>query len=338
MKNKLFNILFLLVILSVQMYAQLYVSDVSKKGTTAAPFLSIPQGAKASAMGGAFVSVADDPSAMFWNPAGLTKVEGMGVMFDHTEWIADVRFNYIAASYSLGDLGNVGVSFTSSDIGEMGVTTIDEPEGTGEVFKASDVAVNLAYAIKLTDNFAIGISPKFISQSIWRMSATGFAMDLGVQYTTPFDGIILGMSISNFGSKMQLNGNSTLTLIQIGEDTKVPAYLQTEEWALPLNFRVGLAYQPIRTGQHKVTLALDAQHPNDNYESVNVGAEYMFNDFIAFRGGYNSLFLKESEQSFALGFGLKQALLDNVVVRVDYSYQKFGRLTNVQKFTLGINF
>ena len=335
---KLYLTILSLIFFTCIVFSQEFVADVSKKGTTAGTFLSIGQGARAIAMGSAFVAIADDPSAMYWNPSGIASLSGVNVLFDHTEWFAGIRFNYVGLTYSLGDYGNIGASFTSSDIGEMNVTTINEPEGTGEVFKVNDVAFSLAYALKLTDNFAIGINPKFISQSIWRMNATGIALDMGVQYVTPFDGAVLAMSISNFGSRMQLSGNSALTVIQIGTNDKVPAYLQTEEWALPLNFRVGIAYQPIKTQMHKLTLALDAMHPNDNYESINVGGEYLFNDFVAFRGGYNSLFLKDAEQSLTLGFGLKQLVLGNVAVKLDYAFEKFGRLTNIQKFTLGINF
>ncbi len=320
-----------------------FVADVSKRGTTAGSFLSISEGAKATAMGSAFVAIADDQSAFFWNPAGLAKIDGVGVLFDHTNWLAGVSYNYVAATYNLGGMGTVGFSFLSSDYGDMKVTTVDAPEGTGQIFSASDVAFSLGYAINLTDNFAIGFNPKIIYQSIWEANAIGFAMDLGVQYRTPFDGIMLGMSISNFGTKMQMQGNSTLVIYDPATSTsanngKIPANLSTDYWSLPLNFRVGLAYSPIATENNKFTVAVDALHPSDNYESVNVGGEYVFHDVLSIRGGYKSLFLQDSEESFALGFGVKQILLGNIAIRLDYAYQNFGRLNNIQKFTLGINF
>jgi hypothetical protein len=294
-------------------------------------------------MGSAFVGVANDASALYWNPSGLAKVNGVSVAFDYTNWLADIKYNFLAASYGLGDYGTLGVSFTGSDIGDMRVTTIDEPNGTGETFSAKDVAISLAYAINLTDNFAIGFNPKFVSQSIWRMNATAFALDLGVQYVTPFDGIILAMSISNFGTKMRLAGNSNLVLHDLdpqsgGNNDKIPAYIETGEWSLPLNFRVGLAYQAINMDQHKLMLAMDAAHPSDDYESINLGGEYVFSDFIAIRGGYKALFLQDSEESFSLGFGLTQLVIGNIGIRFDYAYQDFGRLTNIQKFTLGVTF
>jgi long-subunit fatty acid transport protein len=343
MKKKIILTSLLIIFVSSSIFAQQFISDVSKKGTTAAPFLSISQGARASGMGSAFVGIADDQSAIYWNPAGLAKLKGVGVLFDHTQWFADISYNFVAATYNLGDLGTIGLSVTASNIGEMKVTTIEEPNGTGETFSAADAAFSIAYALNLTDNFSIGFNPKFVYQTLWKMSASAFAIDLGIQYVTPFDGIILAMSVSNFGTKMQMLGNSNLVLHDLdpystGNNDKIPAYLETEQWALPLNFRVGVAYDPINTENQKLIIALDAAHPNDNYESINVGAEYNYNDFLFLRGGYKSLFLKDSEESFALGFGLKQLLLGNVAVKFDYAYQAFGRLSDIQKFTISITF
>lgn len=351
MKNKYSLILILIITFTASSFAQVFVSDVSKKGTTAAPFLSIAQGARATSMGSAFVGISDDPSAIYWNPSGLAKLSGTQVSFDHTTWLADVEYNFVSASYSVGDYGTLGFSFTSSNIGEMRVTTIEQPGGTGETFSATDVAVSIAYALNLTDNFAIGFAPKFINQSIWKMNASAIAMDLGVQYRTPFAGTILAMSISNFGSKMQLSGNSNLIQHDLdpengGNNAYIPAYLQTDQWSLPLTFRVGLAYTANFNENHFVNFAVDALHPSDNYESINVGAEYWLYDFIAVRGGLNSVFLDGAESSsdkydmgtFALGIGVKKQFVGNLGLKFDYAYQDFGRLTNIQKFTVGITF
>ncbi len=343
MKMRIIYIFIVNILFVNMLFSQQFVSDVSKRGTTAAPFLSIGQGARAMGMGSAFVGVSDDASAMYWNPAGITKIEGASVLIDHTEWLADTKYNFVAATYNLGAMGSIGFSLISSDIGEMNVTTIDEPEGTGETYTAQDLSVSLAYAIKLTDNFSIGITPKFVHQKIWRMSATSFAVDLGVQYVTPFDGIILAASMSNFGSKMKMEGNSSLVLYDPDDNTSgnngnIPAYLETEEWELPLLFRVGLSYQPIKTKMHTVTVAVDAAHPSDDFESVNIGGEYLFNELVSLRAGYKSLFLDAAEESFTLGFGLQQRLVGNIMLKVDYAYIDFGRFSDVQKFSLAINF
>lgn len=342
MKNVLITIL-LLILFNTNSIPQDFVSNVSKRGTSAATFLSIGQSARAIGMGSAFVGIQDDPSALYWNPAGIASIKGVKLLFDHTNWIADVGYNFFAGAYNIDGFGTVGLSFTVSDIGDMNVTTIEQPDGTGQKFSATDLAISLAYAVQLTEEFAIGFNPKFIYQSIWNMNASTVAMDLGIQYRTPFDGIILAMSISNFGPKMQLSGNTSLVLYDAdpnssGNNDKIPAYLETNSWALPLIFRVGLAYRPFNDGTNSLLLSVDALHPSDNYESVNLGAEYTFMNLLSFRGGYKSLFLDTAEETFSLGVGIKKQILGNVTFYVDYSYQDFGRLTNIQKFSFGMSF
>lgn len=317
--------------------------EISKRGTTAAPFLNISQGARATSMGSAFVAIADDPSTIYWNAAGLARLENNGVIFDHTQWIADVKYNFLAGALNLGDFGTLGVSFITSDMDEMNVTTVDAPGGTGETFSVSDVAFSIAWAVNLTDNFSIGFNPKIISQTIWKMSATAFAVDMGVLYNTPFQGITLGMSITNFGTKMEMQGQNSIILVDLDEENggnndKIPSNLQMDAWDLPLGFKVGVSYTPIISDVHKVIMAVEASHPNDNYESVNLGGEYTYDNMFSIRGGYKSLFLDDSEESFSIGAGFRQNLVGNINIRFDYSYTDFGRLVDVQKFSLGINF
>jgi len=342
MKSTRFLIVALL-LCTISAAAQEQAVNVSKRGTSAAPFLTIQQGARASAMGGAFVAIASDPSALFWNPAGIARLEGIQVMFDHTIWIADINYNFLGVSFDIGDIGSVGASVTASAIDEMNVTTVAEPNGTGQLFRVQDVAASVAIALSLTDNFSIGFNPKFISQSIWETNASAVAIDMGILYRTPFEGFTLGMAIQNFGPKMKMTGQSNLVLYDAnlestGNNGRIPANLETDEWALPLYFRVGVAYTPVLGEMHKLNLEVDAVVPSDNYQSVNVGAEYVFNDLFAIRAGYKSLFLEESEESFTLGAGIQHRFVGNLGIKVDYAYQDFGRLANAQKFTVGMTF
>lgn len=341
--KKIITIVFFISILIPSFVFAQFVSEVSKRGTTAAPFLNIAQGANATAMGGAFVATANDPSALYWNPAGIARLPQHSVMFDHTRWFADINYNFAAITLNLGGFGSLGASFTSSDAGDMNVTTVDEPNGTGETFSVKDAAFSIAWAYNLTDNFSIGFNPKVVYQSIWKMYGYAFAMDLGVLYNTPFEGITLGAAISNFGSKMNLDGTNAVVLYDddpstTGNNGRIPARLETESWDLPLSFRVGISYKPFISELHDLVIAVDAFHPNDNYESLNVGGEYTFNGIFSVRGGFKSLLLKESEESFTFGAGFKQYVLGNINIKFDYAYSDFGRLNNIQKFSVIINF
>jgi len=322
---------------------------VTKVGTTAAKFLSIPVGARAVGMGGAFVGVADDATAMYWNVAGIARMYQAEAVFAHASWVADIKFNYGGVVIPVGDLGSVGVNFTSMSMAEMERTTELQPEGTGTTFTASSFALGVAYARNLTDWFSIGANFKYIREGIYNSSASGIAIDIGTLFTTPFPGLNFGAGISNFGDKLTMTGSDLLVQKDIspvaGNNSNVNANLSTEAFDIPLILRIGFAYEPIADDNQRLIICLDAAHPNDNAEYVNVGGEYSFLDrIISLRVGYRSVLVdwklapSESEEKFTLGGGLRYMVAGSVGVKFDYAFEKFGRLENVHKFALGILF
>ncbi|NIV13319.1 MAG: PorV/PorQ family protein, partial [Aliifodinibius sp.] len=180
--------IFIIALLPIGLALGQFSGKVSNVGTTAAPFLEIGVGARALGMGGAFVSTANDASALYWNPAGLGRLQQLEVMFVHTEWIADITFDYVGAVLPLGRYGALGASITTLNMGEMQVRTILQPEGTGELFDAKDMALGISYGLNLTDRFSIGFNSKYIYQKIWKETAQGFAIDIGTLFTTGFNG------------------------------------------------------------------------------------------------------------------------------------------------------
>jgi hypothetical protein len=238
----------------------------------------------------------------------------------------------------ISTVGTLGLSFTFLNMGDFEQTTEYQPEGTGINFNANSFAIGLSYARQLTDNFMIGFTGKYIKENIYNSSAQGFAVDVGALFVTPFNGLRLGLSISNFGTKMQMSGDDMLVQVDIdptidGNNPNINANIQTDEFDLPLLFRFGLAMDVIDTESNRLTLAIDALHPNDNAESVNVGGEYTYDDLISFRGGYRALFLADSEEGFTVGGGL-QFDISGLGIQLDYAYEDFNRLGDIQKFTI----
>ncbi len=294
-------------------------------------------------MGGAFVALANDVSALYWNPSGIATLKEHGVYFSHSEWLADVNFDFAAVSLSLGSFGALGASITSVTMPDMEVTTVFEPEGTGQLFGASDIAIGISYARHLTDRFAIGFTGKFIQENIFNMTAKTAALDFGTVFRTGFNNMILGFSISNFGGNLKLSGIDTQVEFDVapdefGNNDRVFANLQTEDFQLPLSFRVGVAMDLFKTEKNRATVAVDAIGPSDNDQYVNVGGEYMFNDLIALRAGYKTLFLENSEEGLTLGAGLQYKLGGQSRFQFDYAYGDFGLLEDVQEFSLTIYF
>ena len=285
-----------------------FVHGQTKVGSTAAPFLNIGIGPRAIAMGGAFVATANDITSLYWNPAGASRSEFNSALFSHANWFADINYNWAGVMFNTG-VGTIGLSVTYLDYGELEVTTIRQPEGTGEMFNPKDLSMALTYAFNLTDRFSIGANVKYINQKIWNSTANALAMDLGVLFMSDIYGLRIGATISNFGTDMKMDGKDLYVQHDInnqiyGNNDQILAKLNTDSYPLPLTFRVGLAIDPIKTEDHRFTLGVDASHPNDNSESLNIGGEYVFMNMIALRGGYKSIFLDNTEEGLTLGFGL----------------------------------
>ena len=334
---------FLLVLTFFLAYRMMQAQQVTKVGTTAGTFLSIPVGARAVGMGGAFVGVANDATAMYWNVAGIANLTQSEAVLAHAEWLAGISFNYGGVVFPIEDQGTVGINFTSMTMGEMERTTEDFPEGTGEMFSAGSFAVGVSYARKLTDWFQIGGNFKYVEDYIWNETASTFALDLGTLFTTPFEGLKFGAGISNFGGKMQMQGDDLLVQKDIspinGNNPNINANLATDQFDLPLKLRIGFAYDVLSTDDQLLTLVADAVHPNDNSESMNLGAEYsVFHRIVSVRAGYSGIGMTDGEEQFTLGGGINYSINNHLGVKFDYGYMKFGRLDNIQQFSLAILF
>lgn len=318
--------------------------EVTKTGTTAAKFLSIGVGPRAIAMGGAFTSVADDATAMYWNPSGIALINKYQVVFTQSNWIADVKVNYIGVTIPGGSIGTFGVNITALTMDDMLVTTEQNPEGTGDKFSAGDYAFGLTYARMLYENFMIGINAKYVRQDISNSSASSFALDIGTLFTTPFWGINFSTSITNFGTKLQMSGSDLIVQHDpdptvAGNNDKLDAIYSTDQFELPLRLQIGFSKDLLFAEGQRLTLAVDAAHPNDNTEFVNVGGEVaLFEEMVFLRGGYKTLFMKDAEETFALGAGFNYTSLDFMDIAIDYSFQNFQHLGDVHTFGFFLTF
>lgn len=313
-----------------------------KTGTTAAEFLKIGVGSRAVGMGGAFTATSDDITALYWNPGGLANINSNQAFFNHVNWIADINYDYAALAVNAPGFGVLGTFVSILSTNDMPVRTIERPEGTGELFSYSTLAIGLSYARSLTEQFSIGFNVKYVNENLWHMSSTGFAMDIGTMYKIPvLNELRIAASVSNFGTKMKLAGRDILSVKQVGSGSSpnlINTDLELDSYDLPLLFRIGVAVDAYKSSSNKVTIGVDAIHPNDHTEYINTGIEYSWNDIVFLRGGYNSLFELDSEKGLTLGFGVHYRLVDLVKISLDYAYQNFGRLSNVQYFSVGIDF
>ncbi len=318
-----------------------FAEEVTNAGTSAAPFLEIGVGARAQAMGNAGTALPGDATSLYWNPAAAAGLEGiLNVTFDHTNWLANTTLDYVAAVFSLSGIGSIGLSVMSFEmVDEQPVRSILQPEGTGEFYSASDLALSATYAARLTPRFSAGISGKYVQEKLWHETAASYALDLGIVYDTNLPGLSLAASISNFGGDMKLDGRDLLRPHDDDPNNfsndKLNVRLATDEFSLPLHFRFGMGYV-IEASMHRLTLAADLLHPSDNSEAVNLGGEYTFFDTISFRGGVAALFEADRTGGSTFGVGLQHRVLGQLGVAADYTYANWGILNATHRVTVSI--
>ena len=295
-------------------------------------------------MGGASVAVAGDASSGYLNPGMLGELSQSQLYIMHSEYFADVNLEYVGFVYPAPGLGTFSVNVISLNMGEMLITTVDDPEGlSGAQFDAGSFALAFGYGRSLTDKFAIGGTFKYVQEKIWNSSATGLAIDLGTIFTTPFDGVRLGVSISNFGTKMKISGDDLLVQhdidpIHAGNNNSTNALLTTESFDLPLNLRFGVAYDAMKSENSRLTIEVDGMHPNNNSESVSIGGELaLLKESFFLRGGYQNLFLEDNEASYTAGVGLKYNA-GNMLLRFDYAYADFQHLQGIHQIGFSLGF
>ena len=248
-------------------------------GTSAANFLKIGVGGRAAGMGGAIVGNIEGPNSMFWNPAGIANASGVEFSINQNDWILDLKHSYFAVVFPGGRVGHFGFSVNYLDMGRMSRTTEFEPEGTGTTFTASDVAIGFTFAKHMSDRFNAGFQIKLVQESISFASASAIAIDAGSQYITRFSGLKIGMAITNFGTKMRLNGTDQKVDIDAYPDLDgnpdVIANLRTEDWPLPMAFRVGLSIKPVGPESMVKSTKLELTVNTDYYDSRDLNPFYL---------------------------------------------------------------
>jgi opacity protein-like surface antigen len=319
--NKLF--ILLIVLLNISTFA----GDVARKGTTGADQLLIPVGARGIATGGAFLSTLTGLESIYYNPAGLNLTQGSEAMFSYMSYIADINISYFAASANLGELGSLALSFKTLDFGDIPITTTEFPDGTGSTYSPSFLVGALTYSKVITDRISVGTNLKLISETIGDANASGFAIDVGVQYRFNQQ-LSIGASLKNIGTNMAYSGSSLQQRSGIpGSDPGSPGgnyEIVAEEFQIPGFFELSAAYNYQFNEQNNVLLGSTFTANNSFEDQFNLGLEYGFMRTFFVRGGYNMLVGGTSDESIfglTFGAGLNYSFTDGMGLAFDYAFR-----------------
>lgn len=300
--------------------------DVARKGTTGADQLLIPVGARSIATAGAFLSNTVGVESIYYNPAGLDVLGKSEAMFSYMSYLADINVSYIAVGAKIGDMGSFGFSFKTFDMGNIPVTTVEAPDGTGASYSPDFYTAALTYSKVITDRVTVGINTKLIHEGIMNATANGFAIDFGVQYRFPTN-LSLGVAVKNIGSNMSYSGQDLQARTDVpgsNPNSALGAYeAVTEEFQLPSYFELSAAYNFTINEQNNLLLGGSFRNNNAGEDKMAFGGEYSFMKTFFVRGGYDFL-LENSSQSifgFSCGAGVNYNLMEDVGIVVDYAFR-----------------
>jgi len=338
--KRLFLVLLICAIAAIETFG----SGQNRAGTSAAPELRIPVGGRYLAMGGSAVASAIGLEAVYWNPAGVDlSPNSADAIFSYRQYFADMSMSYFGVSGRLGELGTLALSFRNLSVGNINVTTMDQPDGTGEVINPSYFVLGLTYSKQLSDRVTIGATANLINESWARVGATGFSFDAGVEYKDLFNvpDFAVGIVVKNLGGTMTYSGNGLW--VQATDQTAARGTsfyeIGAQSSELPSEISLGLSYSRNINEDNKLNFAGAFVNNNYTFDDYKVGLEYSYRDMVFLRGGY--LFSPQSDaqtpniwQNFTAGIGLNIKQVGGVDISFDYAYIPVKYFTANNSFTI----
>ncbi len=285
-------------------------------GTTGSDFLNLGVGARALGMAGAYSSIAEGASAVYWNPAGLVQISKLSASFMRADYVADINYQYAAYAHRLGPSSVVAGSILMTDIGRIDRTDMDNTKlGT---FSPKDEAYTISYSraiLELSDrerDVSMGVSAKYIKSRIVN-SATGAGVDLGVM-TYYFTTIPYRISF---------------VLQNLGQGLK----FDTHRESLPFVARFGGSLSPFRN----LLLATDVVLPKGNSPYMLFGAEFTTEPAersrISARFGCNTGRISGGLGGITMGMGIGLHFFT-----IDYAFIPMGELGSTHRISLTFDF
>jgi hypothetical protein len=301
--------------------------------TSMLTFLKIGVGARAVALGEAFTSIADDATAMYWNPAGLALLREKRVHFTHTDWPAEIDYENAILTIPLPswDMG-MGVHVASVRT-TLDYTTEVEPLPNGRTFSYSDFLLGVGLAREFTDRFSFGFNLKYVREDL--ASEVGgsiihsWAADVGTMFHLPYRGFRMTMAWSNMGPDFHPPGK--YFSYPPGED---PVEVGYQAFSPASIFAFGASIEPLQHRYARLLTTVQFDHPADTAERLKMGAELWLANILALRSGWNP---RADEMQFSAGFGIRGGF-GNTFLNIDYAYTDGQALGRVDRFSVEMEF
>ena len=294
MKNifRIITVVALVVLLSGE---SAWAGNDKRRGTAGATQLLINPWARSTGWGGANVANVRGLDAFYSNIAGLSFINKLEATYSNTMLYggnsglnSGGSVNAFGLAFRMFDRGVMGLSIVTSNVGEIDVTTVESPEAINGTYSPTLMNLNVAYAHSFTTSIHGGVNVKVINESTADESASGFAVDAGIQYVTGADDELkFGISLKNWGPAFAFSGNgSTFSWVNPAGNTSTGAY-PAASMELPTNLKIGISYDFLFNSANQYLTVAFAFTSNaflkDNYA---LGLEYGLFDILRLRCGY----------------------------------------------------
>jgi len=315
-----------------------------RNATAGAQELLIPVGARSLSLNGADVAGLSGTEALFVNPAGLgTSPSAVEAFFSHMSYIADIGVSTAAISSKFEGFGSIAFSVKSIDFGDIPVTTVSNPQGTGSTFSPAYITLGLSYSNAITDRVQIGFTFNVITEKIVNTSATGFGLNAGVQYNNlaEIPGLKFGLVIRNIGPQMKFDGSDLLRTAS--EDNALRGLqnykIDSAPFELPSQLEMGFAYENEFSNNFQGLVATSFEHNNFMDDLIKVGAEFGYQHMFYLRGGLTNASGNNTQeyQIFGSSFGFGVVLDAGMKITIDYAYRSsaYFNANNIVNVKLG---
>ncbi|MEM1319054.1 MAG: PorV/PorQ family protein [Bacteroidota bacterium] len=231
--------------------------------------------------------------AMRVNIAGLSRISKTEFLLSHTRYLegTDISINAFGFAQRIGTSGAFGVTLMATDLGDIPVTTDDQPEGTGATFSPSLINLGFGYSHTFENKVSVGILFRAVSESTADLSAFGLAIDAGVQYVSgEQDNFKFGIALRNVGTPMTFRGQGLAEGRPNPNEAQFPytlTYFQrSQRFELPSMLNIGLSYDFIVEARHRITVLSNFTSNSFSQDQIGGGIEYAFNEIFMVRGAY----------------------------------------------------
>ena len=314
---------------------QAFAGNKDRSGQAGASELLINPWAASSGWGNAGMSFVHGVEAIYGNVAGITSCNTLDVNFTHTSWLVgignDTRISSFGFLARVGESSVLGLSFMSFSIGEIPITTTQNPDpGTLGTFKPNLMNINLAFAKSFSNSISGGFNLKIISESIKDMDGIGVALDAGIQYVTgPFDNVHFGITLKNIGPTMKFSGDglSFKAFLVQGSTQQFTMVQRVDDFELPTQLSIAAAYDWLFAETNRLTIAGNFSSNSFTNDQITGGLEYAWKEMFMIRAGYTwekGIWAKGGVENTDECMNINRGLSAGVSVKVPLSKKENG--------------